>query len=215
MGNLDLGTIGITFLVFLLSTAFHEAAHAWMAWKWGDPTAKDLGRLTLSPFPHIDPFGTVLIPLLVLFQTGGNGIMGWASTPVDKSRMRDPRWGDLWTSAAGPLANLALIIICMTLYKIVFGTSLGTQLGDWQEAVRMLLWTGTWLNIFLMVINLLPIPPLDGSHIVANLLPDSLAEAYESIRPFGLFILIAVSFMGLINKLVDPLTSFAAQLLRQ
>lgn len=182
-----------------------------MAWKWGDSTAKDLGRLTLNPLPHIDLVGTVIVPLLTLIASGG--IMGWASTPVDKSRMRDPRWGDFWTSAAGPLSNMLLAIISFVLLKVVLRSSLGDALGDLREPLSALLWTGVWLNIVLMILNLLPIPPLDGSHLLQNLLPDSLADAYEQIRPFGLVLLIAVGASGLLGKLINPVILWARALL--
>ncbi|HWQ34221.1 MAG TPA: site-2 protease family protein [Blastocatellia bacterium] len=209
--SIDPGQIAVAFAVFLFSTTVHEASHAWMAWKWGDSTAKDLGRITLNPLPHIDIVGTVIVPLVTLIASGG--IMGWASTPVDKSRMRDPRWGDFWTSAAGPLSNLLLVVISFVLLKLVLRTSLGNALGEMEEPVSVLLQTGLWLNIVLMILNLLPIPPLDGSHLLQNLLPDSLADAYEQIRPFGLVLLIAVGASGLLGRLVDPVISWVGSLL--
>lgn len=212
MDDLNIGKIAIAFVVFLFSTACHEFAHALTAYKWGDTTAKDLGRLTLNPLPHIDPLGTVLVPLMTLFYTGGNGIMGWASTPVDKSQMRDPRWGDFWTSAAGPLTNLLLALISLLLLKVA-RSPLGANLGDVQEAVLFLLWTGVRLNIVLMVLNFLPVPPLDGGHMLENLLPPKLAEGFEQIRPFGLMILIAIGVSGLLDKIVTPLILLARSML--
>lgn len=212
--HIDFGKIAILFTVFLFSTTIHELAHAWMAWKWGDSTAKELGRLTLNPIPHMDMMGTLVVPLLVLFSSGGNGIMGWASTPVNKARMTDPRWGDIWTSAAGPLANLSLAVISFVLIKLLQVESLGNAIGDFVVPLKELLWAGVWLNIFLMILNLLPIPPLDGSHILENLLPDSLADLYDKIRPFGLLLLIAVAMSGLLNKLVDPVVYWAWSLLQ-
>jgi Zn-dependent protease len=209
--NIDPGQIAVAFAVFLFSTTVHEAAHAWMAWKWGDSTAKDLGRITLNPIPHIDPVGTVIVPLATLIMSGG--IMGWASTPVDKSRMRDPRWGDFWTSAAGPLSNLMLAIVSFVLLKVVLRSSLGDMIGDFEAPVSALLWTGVWLNIVLMILNLLPIPPLDGSHLLQNLLPDSLADIYEQVRPFGLILLIVVGASGLLGRLVNPVIFWARSLL--
>ncbi len=209
--SIDPGQIAISFAVFLFSTTVHEFSHAWMAWKWGDSTAKDLGRITLNPIPHIDLIGTVIVPLATLIMSGG--IMGWASTPVDKSRMRDPRWGDFWTSAAGPLSNMLMAIISFALLKLVARSALGDAMGALEEPVTMLLWTGVWLNIVLMVLNLLPIPPLDGSHLLQNLLPDSLAELYEQIRPFGLVLLIVVGTSGLLGRLVNPIISWVGSLL--
>ena len=211
MGDVNFGKIAIMFAVFLFSTACHEAAHAWMAWRWGDSTAKDEGRITLNPMPHIDPMGTLLLPLIVLFMSGGNSIMGWASTPVNKSRMSDPRWGDFWTSAAGPLTNLLLALVSIVVYKVLVVT--GAMSGEYGDALRFLLTTMVWLNLFLMVLNFLPIPPLDGGHMLENLLPSNMAGVFEHIRPFGLIILIALSSSGLLNNLTDPLIRWAYSLL--
>jgi len=204
----NIGTIVIIYVVFLFSTVLHELSHAVMAYKWGDSTAKDLGRFTLNPLPHIDPMGTVLIPLMMLFMSGGSGIMGWASTPVDRSRMRDPRWGDFWTSFAGPLANLAIAILSVILLKVVLSPA-GAGLGEYQQAVFFLLRTSMQLNLFLMVLNLLPIPPLDGGHMLRNLLPERFSDLFEQIGQFGIIILIAVAASGLLSKLVDPLIDLA------
>jgi Zn-dependent protease len=213
LDDLNIGRIAITFVVFLLSTVLHELSHAVMAYKWGDSTAKDLGRLTLNPIPHMDPIGTLLLPLFMLFSSNGGSIMGWASTPVDKSRMRDPKWGDFWTSFAGPLANLALAILSFIALKLILHTALGNALDTFREPVRVFLVTGLWLNIFLMILNLLPIPPLDGGHMLENLLPASAAEVFDKIRPFGLILLIAVGASGALNKLVDPVINWAFSML--
>lgn len=209
MGRLDIGEIIIIYVIFLFSTVLHELAHAMTATYWGDTTAKDLGRLTLNPLPHIDPIGTVAMPLLMLFTSGG--IMGWASTPVDRRQMRDPRWGDFWTSFAGPLTNLAIAIVCLILLKIVL-SPVGAGLGDYLSAVMFFLRIAISLNLFLMVLNLLPIPPLDGGHMLRNLLPDRFDDLFEQIGQFGIFILIAVAASGLLNKLVDPLIDLALSL---
>lgn len=208
----NIGTIVIIYVVFLFSTVLHELSHAVMAYKWGDSTAKDLGRFTLNPLPHIDPVGTVLIPLMMLFMSGGSGIMGWASTPVDRSRMRDPRWGDFWTSFAGPLANLTLAIVSVILLKVVLSPA-GARLGEYQQAIFFLLRTSMQLNLFLLVLNLLPIPPLDGGHMLRNLLPARFDDLFEQVGQFGIIILIAVAASGLLSKLVDPLIDLAYSVL--
>jgi Zn-dependent protease len=210
VGQINIGLIVIIYVVFLFSTVLHELAHAVMAYKWGDSTAKDLGRFTLNPLPHIDPIGTVLVPLLSLFMMGG--IMGWASTPVDKSRMRDPRWGDFWTSFAGPLTNLALAIVSLILLKVVL-SSVGAGLGEFQDAFKDLLGVSLELNIFLMVLNLLPIPPLDGGHMLRNLVPERFGEMLDQISQFGILILIALAASGTLSKIVDPLKRLAFSML--
>lgn len=214
MDGLDLGKIAITFVVFLFSTACHEAAHAWMAFRWGDPTGKEAGQLTLNPLPHIqrEPTGMILAPLLLLFATGGSMIVGWASTPVTPSRMRDVRWGTFWTSAAGPLTNLSLAIIFLILCKIV-RSSLGNSLGSFQDGVETFLWTGIWLNIVLMMLNFLPIPPLDGGAMLESLLPYNAAQIFQKLRPFGFFILLAIMYSGIFSTIVSPFVRFARSLL--
>lgn len=213
MGS-SVGKIAITFAVFLFSTACHEAAHAWMAYKWGDTTGKDAGQLTLDPIPHIrrEPFGMLVLPLLLLVQSGGTMLMGWASTPVTPSQMRDPKWGQFWTSAAGPLTNLTLAVASLLLLKTVH-TSVGASLGDLREAFIFLLETGLWLNLLLMVFNFLPIPPLDGGAMLQNLLPASMAEAFDQIRPFGFIILLALGASGVLGKLVNPVIQWAFSLI--
>ncbi len=206
MGKLDISKIVIVYVIFLFSTVLHELSHALMATYWGDTTAKDMGRLTLNPLPHIDMFGTVIVPILSLVTAGG--IMGWASTPVDRRQMRDPKWGDFWTSFAGPLANLAITIVSLILLKIVV-SSAGAGLGEFQSTLGYVLRIAISLNLFLMVLNLLPIPPLDGGHMLRNLLPDRFDDFFEQIGQFGIFILIAVAASGLLNKLVDPLIDLA------
>ena len=109
--------------------------------------------------------------------------------------------------------NLILATISFILLKILLRTSLGASLGDYEDAISFFLWTGVWLNILLMILNLLPIPPLDGSHLLQNLLPDSLADAYDKLRPYGLMLLIAVGVTGLLGKLVNPVIAFAKSML--
>lgn len=212
MGDFDLGMIVITFVVFLFSTSCHEAAHAWMANRWGDPTGKEAGQLTLNPLPHIkrEPFGMVAMPLIGLLA--GGMLMGWASTPVTPSRMRDVKWGSFWTSAAGPLTNMLLAGIFLVACKVV-ASPLGVSLGEFRGGTGVFLWTGVWLNIVLMILNFLPIPPLDGGAMLETLLPYNAAQLFQQIRPFGFFILIAIMFTGIFSKIVTPIIFFAQSLL--
>ena len=212
MRNFDLGQVAITFVVFLFSTSCHEAAHAAMANWWGDSTGKDAGQLTLNPLPHIqrEPWGMVVFPLVMLLA--GGMLMGWASTPVNPSKMRNVRWGDFWTSAAGPLTNVLLIFVFFALSKIV-RSPIGASLGEFQNATVQFLWVGVMLNIILAILNLIPIPPLDGGNMMSNLLPYQAAQAYNQIRPFGFYILIAMMFTGVFSSIVSPIISWARQLL--
>ena len=209
MENLDISKIVITFVVFLFSTSCHEAAHASVAYWWGDTTGRDAGQMSLNPFPHIqrEPFGMLLLPLLMLFQSSGNMLMGWASTPVNPSQMRDAKWGSFWTSAAGPLMNLFLAIVFLVLLKVV-GTSLGASLGDLRDAIEMFLWTGVWLNIVLTVFNFLPIPPLDGGNVLLGVLPHAGARVVEQLRPYGFLILYALMLTGFLSTLLGPVANF-------
>jgi Zn-dependent protease len=212
--NFDLGKVVITFVVFLFSTSCHEAAHAAMAYWWGDPTGKEAGQLTLNPIPHIkrEPWGMVAIPLFMLLQSGGGMLMGWASTPVNASRMRNPRWGDFWTSAAGPLTNLLIAVVCIVLSIIVI-SPVGSALGGFQDATEQFLWTGVWLNIVLTVLNFIPVPPLDGGHMMSNLLPYAAAQVYNQIRPFGYIILAGLMFTGVFSSIVRPIILWARHLI--
>ena len=205
--SVPLGDLIIWFVVFLFACAVHESAHAWTSDRFGDPTARYLGRITLNPIPHIDPIGTILIPLLGFVGSGIN-MFGWAkATPVNPLLWRDKTKANIWVSAAGPISNfglatLAFIIIKVLLVAGVFRQAYRGDGGPFNLVVPMLKdsWTepvSTMLSIFLMlnvslgVFNLFPIPPLDGSHVVESLLPYEQAKAYEQIRPYGFILLIA------------------------
>jgi Zn-dependent protease len=201
--NLDPGRILIWFVIFLLSLTVHECAHAWAAEKSGDPTGRYLGRITLNPIPHIDIFGTVIFPLVAI--TTGGWMFGWAKpVPFNPINLRDRRWGEIFIAIAGPLSNVLLVIVFFVLFKLIFGSSMrpSNPLGDMGQPVAMMLDTGMKLNIVLAVFNMLPIPPLDGSHVARNLLPDSLAETYSQIPDWAgfivLFLLIGVGFTSML-----------------
>ena len=213
MKDFDFGAAVFLFVIFLFSTVLHELAHAVMAYYWGDTTARDDGRLTLNPMPHIDPFGTILLPIIMLVMSNGHGLMGYASTPVNESRMRDPKWGGFWTSFAGPLMNLSIAIISLLLLKLVY-SSFGGNLGDYRDAIRTFLRMSVSLNLLLLVFNLLPIPPLDGGHMLRNLLPDRFADFFNQIGMFGMFVVLALASSGVLWKLVDPLEKLAFSILR-
>ncbi len=181
-------TIWIT---LLLSLTVHEWAHAWSAWKLGDNTANSMGRLTLNPFAHIDPIGTVLLPLL--------GVpFGWAKpVPVNPLMFRGvgPRKGMMITAAAGPLANLCLAAICTALFALVVAAQL--NLGEWREKIVALIHLAVFLNVILATFNMLPIPPLDGSRIADWLMPRELRGAWESFCRLGPLALVGVIFLSM------------------
>lgn len=183
-------TILILLPVLLFSIIIHEYAHGYVAEWWGDPTARMLGRLTLNPLPHIDLFGSILVPL-VLWVTGSPFLFGWAKpVPVTPDNFRDRKLGDITVSLAGPASNV-LLACAFAVALWVFVASTGTL----PATVRDVLVGGIFLNFILAVFNLLPIPPLDGSHVVANLLPPSAAHAYRGMGQYGLLIVLLLLFL--------------------
>lgn len=175
----------------ILSLSVHEFAHAWSASRLGDDTAERMGRLTLNPVPHIDPFGTILLPLVAMMSPGVP-FFGWAKpVPVDPSRFRrgvNMAAGMALTALAGPLSNLLLAIVCVVLY----GLGARYHLLEAQPAVVFLLDRMISLNIVLAIFNLIPIPPLDGSRVIDWLVPYRHRAAWETITRFAPFLLIAV-----------------------
>ncbi|HLA68632.1 MAG TPA: site-2 protease family protein, partial [Bacteroidota bacterium] len=163
--------------ILLLSVILHEMAHGWMALKLGDPTARDLGRLTLNPIPHIDPIGSIIIPALSLFAAG-TIFIAWAKpVPINPANFKHIRRDDILVSVVGPLSNLLVAALCAVFYGLVvtFTGSVNTMPEGMEREVAFFLLKmfsfGITMNIFLAVFNLLPVPPLDGSHVVASLLP--------------------------------------------
>jgi Zn-dependent protease len=181
-------------VVLLFSIVVHEVAHGYVALRNGDPTARLLGRLTLNPVPHIDPIGSILLPLLLL-ATGSPILFGWAKpVPVNPLNFRNYRWGEITVSAAGPLSNLALAVLFSYLLRLG-PVNLGLM--------KMALW-GVQINIFLALFNLIPIPPLDGSHILSILLPRDLARLYAYLEPVGFILILALFYTGIMGLFLMP-----------
>ena len=190
-------------VVLLFSIVVHEVAHGYVALKNGDPTARLLGRLTLNPVPHIDPIGSIFLPLLLLV-TGSPILFGWAKpVPVNPLNFRNYRWGEITVSAAGPLSNLALAVLFSFLLRLGFA-NLGLM--------KMALW-GVQINIFLALFNLIPIPPLDGSHILAILLPRDLARVYAYLEPVGFVLILVLFYTGIMGLFLMPLYRLIASFL--
>ena len=182
--------------ILLFSVVIHEVAHGWMALRLGDPTARDLGRLTLNPLPHIDPIGSIAIPLLS-FLSAGTVFIAWAKpVPVNPLFFRDRRRGDILVSVVGPLSNLVMAFACAVLYVVsvrLIGPGEIPQEGFAALAstfVIRMFGAGVTLNIVLAVFNLIPVPPLDGSHVLAALLPPGAAERFRQIGFFGILVVI-------------------------
>lgn len=188
-------------LPLLFAITVHEAAHGWMARRLGDRTAEMLGRLTLNPLKHIDPIGTILVPGILLIA--GGFIFGWAKpVPVDARNFDHPRRDMAAVAAAGPMVNLVMALIWAVVAKI--GLMLAT-VSPWASVPLVLMGKiGIFLNAILMVLNLLPLPPLDGGRVVVGLLPAPLADKVARIEPYGMFVLVGLMVTGLLGKLIGP-----------
>ncbi|MFL5381391.1 MAG: site-2 protease family protein [Longimicrobiaceae bacterium] len=190
----------LSFPVLLLAFCVHEFMHAWVALKQGDDTAYMLGRVTLDPRAHIDPIGSILFPLIGGLT--GAPIIGWARpTPTNPRKYRNYKRGDILVSIAGVVGNLGLAVLFTLLFVAVVAVGRFTGPAPFLETASQLFVMGVWLNVMLIFFNLLPVPPLDGSHVLYHLLPTSLAHAYRQLFPYGIFILYLLLFMKVLNPL--------------
>jgi Zn-dependent protease len=199
--NLDLARILIGFTVLLLSLTVHEAAHAWSADVLGDPTARQLGRVSLNPVVHIDPIGTLLFPLLAMFTN--LPLIGWAKpVPVNSANLHG-HWKRkfMMIAAAGPASNLVLAAIGAIGVRLI-GFEGGTNPATSQIFQFLLMMVV--LNVLLAVFNMLPVPPLDGGNVLMGLLRGRASELFNSVRPFGMIILYALLISGILWQIVGP-----------
>ncbi len=199
-------TIAIYALPVIFAITLHEAAHGYVAKHFGDLTAYAEGRVSLNPLRHIDPIGTVALPLALLAISklfGGGGILfGWAKpVPVNFSNLRHPKRDMLWVAAAGPFSNLLMALFWGLTVKI------GLALPESYFALPLALMgaAGVFINVIIMVLNLLPLPPLDGGRILVSLLPHRLAYNIARIEPYGFIILVALLFTGLLGLIMWPI----------
>ena len=193
----DLQTLLIWIIPILFAITLHEAAHGWVASKFGDHTARMMGRVTLNPVKHIDPVGTILVPAVLLIMSTGF-IFGWAKpVPINFNALRSPKSGMIWVARAGPGANLIMAIG----WLLVFFLAIKMNIPILQRMAD----AGILINILLAVFNLLPIPPLDGSRVISALLPNPLAYRYNQLEQYGLFILIGLMYFGGFTKIVKPM----------
>ncbi len=199
-----LQTVAVSAIPIVIAITFHEVAHGYVAYRLGDPTAKMLGRLTLNPIKHIDPFGTIIMPIMLLIFTQGQFIFGYAKpVPIGVRNFKDPRRDMAITGAAGPLTNVALALVSAWIFSVFILTR-----GIVPEAVFMpvaeMLRASVYFNVILAALNLLPVPPLDGGRVVAGLLPRDLAHSYERIEPYGMIIVIILLITGLAGMFIMP-----------
>ena len=205
----------IQLAVILFAISFHESAHAWTALKFGDTTARDLGRISLNPLRHIDPVGSILVPILLYVFSGL--IFGAAKpTPVDLRRTRNPRLANLAVSAAGPVSNLVLAAVGIVLLKVIgaadrsaivnlfYAISENRFAGGTLAPLAYILFIFVMVNVSLAIFNMLPIPPLDGSGVAVSLIGPPAARIYAVIAPFGFFILILLIGTPVLRSIFRP-----------
>ena len=199
--------IVLILLVLLFSVVVHEVAHAWQALREGDTTARDLGRITFNPIPHLDPMGSLIVPLL-LHLLPGNFLFGWAKpVPVNPRNYRDYRAGDIRVSLAGIVSNLGLVVLCtLGLFAWTAVQGLSFASGTIGTSIREMLTYGVFINLILAYFNLIPIPPLDGSHVLYHLLPPAAGAKYRAMGRYGvtLLFLTVVAFPGAFGVLLSP-----------
>jgi len=197
-------------VVLLLAISAHEAAHAWMSDRFGDDTARLLGRVTLNPVAHTDPIGTLLIPIVNFLMSAGGArffLLGWGKpTPVNPLRWRQKDLANVMVSIAGILANILLAIIAFTIIKVLLVTGLVYSIPEsMQEPVIMFLDNMLSMNVSLALFNLLPFPPLDGSKVLETFLPPSMQPLYEILEQYGFLILIGLMYLGVIGAIMRPI----------
>jgi len=193
----------------LLALTVHEFAHGYVAYRFGDPTAKDQGRLTLNPLKHLDPLGTLAFFIIKI---------GWAKpVPVNPGYFKNPRKDMLWVALAGPAVNLVLAVLSALCVKVVWFIATTIPYSALAEAILVplneVLMASVWINLVLCIFNFLPIPPLDGSKILAGLLPPDMARSYASVERYGFAIIMLLAFTGILSKMIMPIIGFARNIL--
>ena len=198
-------TLAISALPVIFAITLHEAAHGYAARHFGDPTAWQMGRISLNPLRHVDMVGTVIVPAVILLLStlggGGGMLFGWAKpVPVNFGNLRRPKQDMLWVAAAGPGANLLMALG----WALVLKLSIGSSAFGYSEALKEMARVGISINGVLMVLNLLPLPPLDGGRIMVSLLPHQAAWKFAQLERWGVPILLGLLFMGWLDMILRP-----------
>jgi Zn-dependent protease len=202
--------------ILLFSVVVHEVAHGLMALRLGDPTARDLGRLTLNPIPHIDLIGSIIVPLMSILLAG-RVFIAWAKpVPVNHANFSHPRRDDILVSVVGPLSNLVVALVC-TVVVIVLSPLAGganssglTATDNWAGYLFRMFYSGIYLNVILAIFNLIPVPPLDGSHVVASLLPPRAAELFRSIGFAGILLILFLMRLPVVRSIFSAIVDGVA-----
>jgi Zn-dependent protease len=190
----------VSIIIVLISLTFHEAAHALVAYLFGDSTARDQGRLSLNPIAHIDLFGTILLPIVLALS--GAGVFGWAKpVPVNVNNLRNPKRDDGYIGAAGPMTNFALAIIAAIFIRLLIAVMPQSLGSPGTQYLLMILVLFIQINVLLMIFNLIPIPPLDGSAILEAVLPMRYAWKFHQLHRYGFLILIVLIFTNILDAI--------------
>lgn len=199
----DVFLMAIKLAALAFSIIIHEVAHGYAAWRLGDPTARMSDRLTLNPLKHIDPIGSVVLPLVLVLAHSGV-LFGWAKpVPFNPYYFRDPKRGIMIVGAAGPVSNFVLAVASAILFRVVAPFS---DIAAWFMAYFCI------TNVFLGTFNMVPIPPLDGSRVLVGLLPDRMAQSYLQLERYGFVIVIVLVTTGILNKVVNPIVGLLLNL---
>ena len=197
----------------LIAITFHEVAHGFVANKLGDPTAKFVGRLTLNPLVHIDPFGTIILPLMMYFLTNGQFVFGYAKpVPINPMNFQNPRKGMALSAVAGPVMNIALALVSTIILKLLIvplSTVMPAEVNETVLKPLFLMATASVvINVVLASFNMIPIPPLDGGRVLTGLLPQKQAMSFSRIEPFGFIIVLVLIYSGMANLFIMPIITF-------
>jgi len=212
---MNYGDIALQVGVLLFALSFHEMAHAWAAYRLGDTTAKDEGRLTMNPIVHVDPIMTVLFPA-ILILVGSPVVFGAAKpVPVNTWNLRNPKRDHMWIAAAGPASNVILATVSIVLVNVVWRPlQIADAMGqDWAGMIAQVLFLCVGINLVLATFNMIPIHPLDGSWILSRFLSGNMETAYATLRPYGFLILIFLMYTGVLWEFINPVMRFASMFL--